>query len=149
MTGAGERPLVLQTGCGPVRGVETDRCRRFLGVPYARADRFCYAEPVTRWPGELDAVRPGNACPQNRAVHEHLEHPTRRFYKREYREGIAFSYSEDCLNLNIYAPGTGEMKKSPGNGGESRGRRSYERGKTSPPPRSSDTEKEPKGRNVK
>ena len=52
----------------------------------------------------LDATKPGPACPQNRAVHEHLEQPTRRFYKREYREGLDFTYGEDCLNLNIYAP---------------------------------------------
>ena len=56
------------------------------------------------WSGVLDATRPGLACPQNRAWHEHLENPTRRFYKKEFREGSVFSYGEDCLNLNIFTP---------------------------------------------
>lgn len=96
--------VVLETACGKLRGMENERCRAFLGVPYARAERFAYAEPVRRWEGELDATRFGPACPQNRAVHEHLENPTRRFYKREFREGCDFRYDEDCLNLNIYTP---------------------------------------------
>lgn len=99
-----EKVVVRQTALGRVRGLETARCLCFLGVPYARAARFAYAEPIEHWEGELDATSFGPSCPQNRAVHEHLENPTRRFYKKEFREGIAFRYSEDCLNLNIYAP---------------------------------------------
>ena len=96
--------VFLQTACGALRGVDTGRCKAFLGVPFAKAERFCYAERVDRWEGELDATRFGPGCPQNRAVYEHLEHPTRRFYKKEYREGLQADYSEDCLNLNIYVP---------------------------------------------
>ena len=33
-----------------------------------------------------------------------LENPERRFYHKEFREGLSFEYDEDCLNLNIYAP---------------------------------------------
>ena len=99
-----EREILKTTPCGTLRGTETGRCARFLGVPFASAERFQYAKPVEAWDGVLDATKPGPACPQNRAVHEHLEHPTRRFYKREYREGIEFTYGEDCLNLNIYIP---------------------------------------------
>ncbi len=96
--------ILLQTACGALRGVDTGRCAAFLGVPFAKAERFCYAERVDRWEGTLDATRFGPGCPQNRAVYEHLEHPTRRFYKKEYREGLQADYSEDCLNLNIYVP---------------------------------------------
>ena len=99
-----EDTVLLRLRCGTLRGRTALGVRSFLGVPYARAQRFAYAAPVTRWDGALDATRFGDACPQNRAVHEHLENPTRRFYKKEFREGVAFSYSEDCLNLNIYAP---------------------------------------------
>ncbi len=99
---------VLNTPCGLLRGLETARCREFRGVPYAKAGRFEYAVPVTYWEGERDAAAFGDACPQNRAWHEHLEHPTRLFYKKEYREGLDFTYSEDCLNLNICAPKKGE-----------------------------------------
>ncbi len=103
-----ERVFTRRTALGSVRGIETSRCLCFLGIPYARAARFAYAEPIEHWEGELDATRFGPSCPQNRAVHEHLENPTRRFYKKEYREGIAFRYDEDCLNLNIYAPRAAE-----------------------------------------
>ena len=96
--------VLLETSCGPLYGLDNGRCNEFRGVRFARARRFEYAEPVERWEGTLDATAFGPACPQNRAVHEHLEHPTRRFYKREYREGQDFTYDEECLNLNIYAP---------------------------------------------
>ncbi len=96
--------VLLKTACGTLRGLETPRCRQFLGVPYARAARFDYAVPNDAWDGELDAARFGPACPQNRTWHEHLENPTRRFYKREYRDGLVFRSDEDCLNLNIYTP---------------------------------------------
>ncbi|MBR0041194.1 MAG: carboxylesterase family protein [Oscillospiraceae bacterium] len=96
--------VTLQTDCGALRGNERENCLEFLGVPYAHAGRFEYAVPVEKWDGVLDATRPGPACPQNRAWHEHLENPTRRFYKREFREGSVFVYDEDCLNLNIFTP---------------------------------------------
>ena len=96
--------VTLESSCGTLKGNERENCFEFLGVPYARAGRFEYASPVESWSGVLDATRPGLACPQNRAWHEHLENPTRRFYKREFREGSVFSYGEDCLNLNIFTP---------------------------------------------
>ena len=98
------REIILHTALGDLLGIETGRCRRFLGVPYAHAGRFEYAAPAESWEGTFDARKAGAACPQNRAVHEHLENPTRRFYKREYRDGIVFRYDEDCLNLNIFTP---------------------------------------------
>lgn len=97
-------PILLETGCGMLRGLDNGRCREFRGVRFAAAARFAYAEPTEHWDGVYDATRFGPGCPQNRAVHEHLEHPTRRFYKREFRDGLSFSYSEDCLNLNIFTP---------------------------------------------
>ncbi len=96
--------VTIDTACGTLTGNERDACYEFLGVPFAHAERFAYASPAGRWEGTLDATKPGPSCPQNRACHEHLEHPTRRFYKREFREGSVFDYSEDCLNLNIFTP---------------------------------------------
>ena len=77
----------LKTACGAVRGNEREDCLEFLGVPYAKAERFAYAKSVEHWDGELDATAFGPACPQNRGWHEHMEDPTFRFYKREFREG--------------------------------------------------------------
>ncbi len=96
--------ITCKTDCGSLTGNERETCLEFLGVPFARAGRFEYARPVGNWEGTLDATRPGLACPQNRGWHEHLENPTRRFYRKEYREGSVFRYGEDCLNLNIFTP---------------------------------------------
>ena len=96
--------ILRQTPLGAIRGLDNGKCLAFLGVPFGRAGRFEYAQLVESWEGVLDATRFGPGCPQNRAVHEHLEDPVRRFYKKEYREGSEFTYSEDCLNLNVYAP---------------------------------------------
>ena len=96
--------ILRQTPLGEIRGLDNGTCLEFRGVPFAKAGRFEYAEPVDRWDGVLDATTFGPGCPQNRAVHEHLEDPVRLFYKKEYREGSEFTYSEDCLNLNVYAP---------------------------------------------
>ncbi len=101
-------PCTRVCACGTLTGNEREDCLEFLGVPFARAGRFEYAVMAERWEGVLDATRPGPGCPQNRAVHEHLEHPTRLFYKKEYREGSEFRYSEDCLNLNIFMPKNAE-----------------------------------------
>ena len=98
------QPVFLTTPMGEIRGLDNGRCMEFRGVPFARAGRFEYARPVDGWEETLDATVFGPGCPQNRAVHEHLDDPVRLFYKREYREGLDFTYSEDCLNLNVYAP---------------------------------------------
>ena len=47
--------FTLSTSLGQIRGLETDRCRKYLGVPYAHAGRFEYAVPVDRSDGLLDA----------------------------------------------------------------------------------------------
>ena len=98
------RETVVATPLGTIRGLDNGTCLELRGVPFGRAGRFEYAQPVERWDGVLDATAFGPGCPQNRAVHEHLEDPVRLFYKKEYREGSAFTYREDCLNLNIYVP---------------------------------------------
>ncbi|MCR4733862.1 MAG: carboxylesterase family protein [Treponema sp.] len=104
----------INSFCGPLTALSQDGYLLFLGVPYAHAARFEYASPVTKWEGSLDASKAGNACPQMRAYHEHLEIPERNFYHKEFRQGITFNYDEDCLNLNIYTPeDIGSGKKYP------------------------------------
>ncbi len=98
------KETIWKTPLGEIRGLDNGKCLEFRGVPFGKAGRFEYAQRVEQWDGVLDATVFGPGCPQNRAVHEHLDDPTRRFYKREYREGLDFTYSEDCLNLNVYMP---------------------------------------------
>lgn len=95
--------IIRKTTLGNIKGVDENDCQAFLGIPFAKARRFCYAEPVESL-GEFDATHFGPACIQKRCWYAHLEVPERMFYHKEFREGIDFDYSEDCLNLNIFKP---------------------------------------------
>ena len=95
---------IIQTKMGPVKGNASEGYNEFLGIRFATAGRFEYAVPVDSFDGEYDATAFGPACPQTRGFYPHFEHPTRRFYHHEFREGQVFTYGEDCLRLNIYAP---------------------------------------------
>ena len=97
-----------ETDCGRIRGNERENCFEYLGIRYARAERFEYAIPVDRWDGTFDATRFGDACLQYRTYFPHLDVPERLFYHKEFREGLTFCYSEDCLNVNIYTPKSGD-----------------------------------------
>ena len=89
--------------CGPVQGIGTDEYDLFKGIPYARAMRWEPPVPVTQWEGELDATAQGWACPQSNAYGLFITNVT-RFYRHEGVEKQTVIYSEDCLNLNIWAP---------------------------------------------
>lgn len=96
--------ISFDTTCGAIRGIDCGNHVKFLGVRYATAERFSYAEKVTHWEGTYDATHHGDVCVQKRVWYAHLEVPERLFYHKEFREGQEFRYSEDCLNLNIFAP---------------------------------------------
>lgn len=99
-----KKHISLNTSLGTVKGNETEGCREFLGIPYAKAERFRYSIPVDHFEDVLDATAFGNACPQYRQYFPQLDNPERLFYYREFREGYDFHYDEDCLNLNIFTP---------------------------------------------
>jgi para-nitrobenzyl esterase len=83
------RPIVVQIVSGPVSGVSSASGQAFLGIPFAAppvgAHRFDPPLAPTPWTTVRDATRPGAACIQ-------VKFP-----------GSA-QQSEDCLNLNVYAP---------------------------------------------
>ena len=76
----------------------------FSGIPYAEAKRFEYCKRIDHYDDVVDATKMSFACPQYRQYYPHLDNPERMFYYREFREGIDFRYSEDCLDLNIFTP---------------------------------------------
>ncbi len=98
------RQIILHTSFGSFKGNRTDTCDEYLGIPYAKAERFRYAESIDHYGDDFDASSFGNACPQYRQYFPQLDNPERLFYHREFREGLEFHYDEDCLNLNIYVP---------------------------------------------
>ena len=96
--------VFLDSSLGKIKGFEKDNSYVFLGIPYAKADRFEYATEINNLGKEFDGTKFGDACIQKRCYYEHLEIPERMFYHKEFRDGITFTYSENCLNLNIYKP---------------------------------------------
>jgi len=93
----------LNTNLGKITGIEREHSYVFLGIPYATANRFEYAEPVKEL-GNFDATKHGKVCIQTRTYFPNLDNPARYFYYHEFREGLNYSYGEDCLNLNIFMP---------------------------------------------
>ena len=94
------------TPCGVVRGLAGERGLEFRSVRYAHAGRFQYPTLVTGWDGVYDATAFGPCCFQHRAFEDDAK--VNAFYHREFRQGLTFTYGEDCLSLNIWAPKAAE-----------------------------------------
>lgn len=90
----------IATPCGNVIGEITPYGLRFRGIKYATAGRFEMPAEVRSFGGDFDATKQGVCCPQMRAFWNE-EH---RFYYQEFRKGKEFTYSEDCLILDVHAP---------------------------------------------
>ena len=59
------RTCVRQTACGVVRGLALDGYEAYLGIRYAKAERWEQAVQAGLWEGEYDATR-GPALPIQR-----------------------------------------------------------------------------------
>ena len=90
------RETVYKTPLGDIRGLDNGRCLEFRGVPFGRAGRFEYAEPVESWEGVFQASSYGFVCPllSNDRPAGELRVPHRYW-----------PMDEDCLNLNLWTPG--------------------------------------------
>ena len=91
----------VETRVGWLEGVCSHGVIRWLGVPYARADRFAAPQAVAPWKG----VRPARAfspqCPQL------------LFGSIARAKFRAPGFGEDCLALNIWAPRSGDSELKP------------------------------------
>ncbi len=96
--------ITVETPCGPVEGIKEDGVCRFLGIRYGRAERFSYPEEVTGWQGLYDAKDYGDAPLQKMAFDDTDCSDPSDFFAYETMKGVKCRYSEDCLNLNIWAP---------------------------------------------
>ena len=93
---------IIDTPCGKVKGIIDTDSVKFKGIRYATSERWKYPTLVTSWNGVLEAFSYGPSCYQERAFKD--ESLTNSFYYNEYRKGLNYTYSEDCLFLNIFTP---------------------------------------------
>ena len=97
---------IVTTPCGTVQGCpgRVEGTVAYKGIRYATAGRWQYPVQVTKWEGIYDATRYGNCSYQPRAFYNEEEKLKKIFYYNEFRKGETYTYSEDCLFLNIFTP---------------------------------------------
>lgn len=84
--------VLAATTAGTVAGASAGGVRRWLGVPYAQAERFSPPGPAQPWSGVHPALSMAPQCPQHfggRRAKPKTQPP---------------AYGEACLALNIWAP---------------------------------------------
>ena len=94
----------LNTPCGKIRGLRRDGYLLFEGIQFAQAGRWEDPTVVEHWEGEYDATRFGPLCCQHAQFYSGCDDGFSRFYYEQNAEKRIYEYSEDCLNLNIWAP---------------------------------------------
>ena len=99
---------IVHTPCGPVQGGpgRVPGTAAYKGIRYATAGRWEYPKQVTSWEGVYNATRYGACSYQPRAFYNEEENLKKVFYYNEFRRGETYTYSEDCLFLNIFTPET-------------------------------------------
>lgn len=99
---------IVNTPCGKVKGEEgiVEGTAAYKGIRYATAGRWEHPVEVTSWEGVYDARKYGDCCYQPRSFHDEEYNPKKYFYYNEFRKGESYTYSEDCLFLNIWTPDT-------------------------------------------
>ena len=96
--------LIVNTPCGKIQGKESnvENVIVFKGIRYANANRFEYPNIVTSWEGIYDASNYGHCCYQPRSFYDEETNKKKYFYYNEFRKNQKYTYSEDCLFLNIW-----------------------------------------------
>lgn len=101
-----EQKYLRETPCGTICGTDCQwpGVAAYKGIRYATAERWAYPEAVTHWDGVYDATAYGACCYQPRSFYNEADMPEKAFYYKEFRLGETYTYSEDCLFLNIWTP---------------------------------------------
>ena len=97
---------VISTPCGLIRGTESRNpgVTAYKGIRYATAERWKHPVAVTHWDGIYEADHYGHCSYQPRAFYDEAQMVKKAFYYNEFRKGEQYTYSEDCLFLNIFTP---------------------------------------------
>ncbi len=95
---------IITTPCGQLRGGAYAHGLAYKGIRYATAGRWEYPKLVTAWEGVYDATAYGNCSWQPRAFYDEEQNEKKYFYYHEFRKGETYTYSDDCLFLNIFTP---------------------------------------------
>ncbi len=100
----------VNTPCGVLQGSEGKQpgVAVYKGIRYATAGRWEYPKIVTSWEGIYDATAYGHCSYQPRAFYNEEENLKKIFYYNEFRKGATYTYSEDCLFLNVWAPASAQ-----------------------------------------
>ena len=99
---------IVSTPCGTLQGTagRVNGTAAYKGIRYATAGRWEYPTQVTHWEGIYDATAYGACSYQPRAFYNEEENLKKIFYYNEFRKGETYTYSEDCLFLNVFTPDT-------------------------------------------
>ena len=99
---------LVSTPCGVVQGCpgSVAGTAAYKGIRYATAGRWEYPKQVTQWEGVYNATAYGACSYQPRAFYNEEENLKKIFYYNEFRKGESYTYSEDCLFLNVFTPDT-------------------------------------------
>ena len=99
---------IVFTPCGQVQGCpgRVPGTVAYKGIRYATAGRWEYPKQVTAWEGIYDATAYGHCSYQPRSFYNEEENLKKVFYYHEFRKGETYTYSEDCLFLNVFTPDT-------------------------------------------
>lgn len=93
---------IITTKCGQLFGIDNGDWSEYRGIEYAKAKRWEYPTEITQWDGIYDASSWGACSYQRRGFED--DEKCNAFYHKEFRKGLSFEYSEDCLYLNIWTP---------------------------------------------
>jgi len=98
---AADGTVTVDAPAGPVRGIGRDGLHVFKGIPFAAPPtgeaRWTPPQALPAWEETFDATAFGPACSQPGRTVETI-----------YSDTLPAGMSEDCLNLNIWAPADAE-----------------------------------------